>query len=75
MTADFSADYSAATLTSRPAADAVANRPTSATLRDGRLWVVNSQLDHFLDDGNGAAGTPPELPFQIVGVDAARLGL
>jgi len=68
LTAAFNEDYTAAELTARDAFEAAYNRPTSSTVRGGRLWTVNSQLDHVIDDANGALNTPPDLPFQIVGV-------
>jgi hypothetical protein len=43
-------------------------RPSSSALVGNTLWTVQSQLDHIIDDENGALGTPPDLPFQIVGV-------
>jgi len=73
ITATFSDDYSSAELIARPAYDGVYDRPTSTAIRDGRLWVVNSQLDHIIDDANGAQGTAPRLPYQIVNVDLATL--
>lgn len=72
-TASFSSDFSEANVASLAAADQVVDRPSSIALRDGKLWIVNSQLDHVLDDGNGAMGTPPDLPFEIVGVDVADI--
>ncbi len=68
MTAAFSDDFASAELVGRPRFDAAYNRPTASAVRDGRLWTVNSQLDHLIDDENGALGTPPDLPFQLVGV-------
>ena len=41
-------------------------------MRGETLWIVNSQLDHVIDDGNGAMGTPPNMPFQIVGVQLSK---
>ena len=66
--AKFSDDYSTAFLTILDAFQDVYNRPTSSVLVGNTLWTVQSQLDHIFDDGNGALGTPPDLPFQIVGV-------
>ena len=66
--ATFSDDYSVATLTILDAFQDVYNRPTSSALVGNTFWTVQSQLDHIIDDENGALGTPPELPFQIVGV-------
>ncbi len=68
MTADFNEDYSRAEMVSRDAFESVYRRPTSSALRDGRLWTVNSQLDHIINDENGALGTPPDLPFELVHV-------
>jgi hypothetical protein len=72
-TADFSNDYSIATLTIRDAFASAYNRPTASTMANGMLWTMNSQLDHIIDDENGALGTPPDLPFQMVGVPLAEL--
>jgi hypothetical protein len=75
VTAEMTDDYTSAALTNQPYADTVLDRASSTALRGDRLWVVNSQLDHVFDDGNGAFGTDPDLPFQLVGVDAeAALG-
>jgi hypothetical protein len=74
-TADFSNDYSIATLTIRDAFASAYNRPTASTMANGMLWTMNSQLDHIIDDENGALGTPPDLPFQMVGVPLAELFL
>ena len=68
VTAAFSEDYTAAELVGRTPFDDVYNRPTASALREGRLWTVNSQLDHLIDDENGALGTPPDLPFRLVHV-------
>ena len=68
VTAAFSDDYAVAELVARGRFDAVYNRPTASAVRDGRLWTVNSQLDHLIDDENGALDTPPDLPFQLVSV-------
>ena len=66
--AKFSDDYSTAFLTVLDDFQDVYNRPTSSALVGHTIWTVQSQLDHIFDDGNGALGTPPDLPFQIVGV-------
>jgi hypothetical protein len=66
--AEFSDDYSVATLTILEAYQSVYNRPTASALVKNTYWTVQSQLDHIIDDENGALGTPPEIPFQIVGV-------
>lgn len=68
ITADFNSDYTSAELVGRSTFDAVYNRPTASVIRGDRLWTVNSQLDHIIDDQNGALGTPPDLPFQLVNV-------
>ena len=68
VTANFNTDYSSATLDIRDAFQDVYNRPTASAIRDGRLWTVNSQLDHIIDDNNGAIGTEPDRPFQVVHV-------
>ena len=72
ITATFSADYTQAKLVARDAFESVYDRPTASAVRDGRLWTVNSQLDHIIDDENGALGTPPDLPFQLVNVSLAK---
>ena len=66
VTANFNEDYSAAELIARERYEEVFNRPTTLAIRKNRLWVVNSQADHIIDDGNGALGTPPDLPFELV---------
>lgn len=85
MTADFSEDYSTATLTILdPSMDEGAvevstdakpiyDRPTASAVLGDKLWTVNSQLDHIIDDANGALNTPFDVPFQIVGVPLSKL--
>lgn len=73
VSASFSSDFSSATLTARSAFDEHFDRPTAPAIRGDRLWVVSSQLDHIIDDMNGALDTPPELPFQLVGVLLSEL--
>lgn len=73
VTASFDADFSRATLSERGAYDDVYDRPTSTAIRGDRLVVVNSQLDHIIDDGNGAVNTPPQAPFQLVSVSLDEL--
>ena len=68
LTAEFVEGYSSAELTPRDAFEAAYNRPTSSAVQGETLWTVNSQLDHIIDDENGALNTPPELPFELVGV-------
>ncbi len=72
VTATFATDYTSAILENQPVATVALNRPSSVALRGDRLWVVNSQLDHVVDDGNGAIGTDPDFPFQIVGFAAVH---
>ncbi len=46
--------------------DDVLDVPTTAAVLHDRLWVVNSQLDHFVELlGND---DPPQLPFEIIGI-------
>lgn len=66
--ATFSDDYSVAALTILDAFHEVYNHPTASRLVGNTFWTVQSQNDHIIDNENGALGTPPELPFQIVGV-------
>jgi len=73
ITADFNKDYSSAALTVRDAYQDVYDRPTASAISGGKLWTVNSQLDHIIDDANGAKGTPHQTPFEIVGVPVAEL--
>lgn len=73
FTAQFNSDYSSADLVIRSQFQSAYNRPTASTIRNGRLWTVNSQLDHIIDDGNGAMGTDPQRPFQVVHVPLSQL--
>jgi hypothetical protein len=66
--ATFTEEYDVATLSILDAFQNVYNRPTASALVGNTFWTVQSQLDHIIDDENGALGTPPDLPFQIVGV-------
>lgn len=51
--------------------DAELDLPTTNAVLDDRVWVVSSQLDHFVEMfGNE---DPPSLPFEIVGVPLAAL--
>lgn len=52
----------------RDAFQDVYNRPTASAILQNRLYTVNSQLDHIVDDANGALGTDPDVPFQVVHV-------
>ncbi|MEN0067721.1 MAG: hypothetical protein AAGA48_36670 [Myxococcota bacterium] len=73
VTATFGNDFTTAELVGRDAFAEEFDRPTAPAIRGRRLFVVNSQLDHIIDDGNGALKTPPELPFQVVGVPLREL--
>ncbi|HKP55762.1 MAG TPA: hypothetical protein VJV78_03515 [Polyangiales bacterium] len=69
---DFDAEYSAARLEPLDRfADQFA-QPTTAAVSDHRLWVVNSQLDHYVVTVFGDQG-PPALPFEIVGIPLSEL--
>ena len=73
ITAEFDDDYGEAELVERDAFDAFYDRPTSSAIRGDQLLVVSSQLDHIVDDENGALGTPPDLPFMLTSVPLAGL--
>lgn len=68
ITADFNKDYSVADLIIRNKFDTVYNRPTASAVRNGRLYIVNSQLNHIIDDADGKLNTPHEKPFKVVSV-------
>lgn len=68
ITAKFNKDYSVAILKIRDKFQYVYDRPTGSTLRDGKLYTVNSQLNHIVDDKDGKLNTPVMLPFKIVSV-------
>lgn len=73
MTAKFNADYSEAALTIRNKFQSVYDRPTASAIRSGKLYTVNSQLNHIIDDKDGKLNTPPVLPFNVVSVPLAEL--
>jgi sugar lactone lactonase YvrE len=73
ITADFNADYSTANLIIRDKFQSVYDRPTASTVREGRLWTVNSQLNHIIDDNDGQLNTPAKTPFDVVHVSLADL--
>lgn len=73
FSAKFNKDYSAATLTIRDKFQSVYDRPTASAIRDGKLYTVNSQLNHIIDDKDGKLNTPPVLPFKVVSVPLADL--
>lgn len=68
FTADFNKDYSEARLQIKDKYQSVYDRPTTSTIRNGKLYTVNSQLNHIIDDKDGKMNTPPVLPFQVVSV-------
>lgn len=68
ITADFNKDYSVADLIVRDKFNSVYDRPTASAVRNGRLYTVNSQLNHIIDDADGQLNTPPEKPFKVVSV-------
>lgn len=73
FTAEFDANFTTADLVIRDAFQAVYNRPTASDIRYDRLWTVNSQLNHIIDDEDGELGTAPDLPFQVVHVSLDTL--
>ncbi len=73
FSAKFNKDYSAATLTIHDKFQSVYDRPTASAIRNGRLYTVNSQLNHIIDDKDGKLNTPPVLPFKVVSVPLAEL--
>jgi hypothetical protein len=68
FSAAFNADYSKASLSIHSQFQAAYDRPTASAIRNGKLYTVNSQLNHIIDDKDGKLNTPPVLPFKIVGV-------
>lgn len=73
FSAKFNKNYSEATLTIRNKFQSVYDRPTASAIRDGKLYTVNSQLNHIIDDKDGKINTPPVLPFKVVSVPLAEL--
>ncbi|MCZ8355380.1 MAG: hypothetical protein O9340_11630 [Cyclobacteriaceae bacterium] len=73
FTASFNKDFSEAKLTIRSKFQASYDRPTASAIRNGKLYTVNSQLNHIIDDKDGQLNTPPSLPFQVVAVPLAEL--
>jgi len=73
FTANFNKDYSEATLKIRDKFQSVYDRPTASTIRNGKLYTVNSQLNHIIDDKDGKINTPPVLPFKVVSVPLSEL--
>ncbi|MEN0062277.1 MAG: SMP-30/gluconolactonase/LRE family protein [Myxococcota bacterium] len=63
---DFNDNFDTVNVTSVPEADEFLDFPTTAARLGARIFVVNSQLDHFVP-GQPAFGTDPELPFEVVG--------
>jgi hypothetical protein len=73
FSAKFNKDYSVSILTIRNKFQSVYDRPTASAIRDGKLYTVNSQLNHIIDDKDGKINTPPVLPFKVVSVPLAEL--
>lgn len=73
FSATFNKDYSEASLTIRDKFQSVYDRPTASAIRNGKLYTVNSQLNHIIDDKDGKLNTPPVLPFKVVSVPLAEL--
>ncbi len=73
FTSTFNKDYNKATLTIRNKFQTAYDRPTASAIRNGKLYTVNSQLNHIIDDKDGKLNTPPTLPFTIVAVPLAEL--
>lgn len=73
FTADFNKDYSEATLKIRDPFQSLYDRPTASTIRNGKLYTVNSQLNHIIDDKDGKLNTPPITPFKVVSVPLSKL--
>lgn len=73
FTAAFNKDYSEGTLKIRNKFQSAYDRPTASAIRNGKLFTVNSQLNHIIDDKDGQLNTPPTLPFTIVGVPLSDL--
>lgn len=65
----FTKDYSSATISKKLQSPKI-KVPTTVTIADGKLFVVNSQFNHlFKPEESG----PPEPAFSIVGFDLKRL--
>lgn len=73
FSAKFNDNYSEASLSVKDKFQSVYDRPTASAIRDGKLYTVNSQLNHIIDDKDGKINTPPVLPFKIVSVPIAEL--
>lgn len=73
ITATFNKDYSVATLQIRDKFQSVYDRPTASAINNKRLYTVNSQLNHIIDDADGQLNTPPEKPFKVVSVPLKAL--
>jgi len=73
FTATFNKDYSTAALQIRDKFQSVYDRPTASAIRNGKLYTVNSQLNHIIDDKDGKINTPPVLPFKVVHVPLSDL--
>lgn len=68
LTATFTDDYSVASLKLHPEHNSLYDRPTASAVANNRLYTVNSQLNHIIDDADGKLNTPPVLPFKVVSI-------
>ena len=69
---DFDAGYGVVQVTPLERFAGEFAQPTTSAIADGRLWVVNSQLDHYVVAVFGDKG-PPALPFELVGIPVSEL--
>ena len=65
----FDDDYESVTITPIGRFDDELDFVTTGALLADRVWLVNSQLDHFV----GLSDGPPTLPFETVGVPLSEL--
>lgn len=68
-TLTFSKDYSSATISKKLQSPRI-KVPTTITIADGKLFVVNSQFNHLFKPKESG---PPEPAFSVVGFDLKRL--
>lgn len=73
MTAEFNKDYSTANLKIRDKSQTIYDRPAASAIRKGRIYTINSQLNHVVDDKDGKLNTPPVPPFTVVSVPLSEL--
>lgn len=72
ITATFSPDFLTADLKLHLEGNQVYDRPTASAVLNNRLYTVNSQLNHIIDDADGKLNTAPVLPFKVVSVPISR---